>query len=86
MNGVTLPGWDRLRHGGLLLDPPRLRGLEPHIPQTLSYYLEQELRRRTAAVTEGEAEAAEFVLFVLQQICGFGPDSGAWRRGPQLGA
>ena len=25
MSTTALPGWDRLRHGGLLLDPPRLQ-------------------------------------------------------------
>ena len=25
MSAASLPGWDRLRHGGLLLDAPRLQ-------------------------------------------------------------
>jgi hypothetical protein len=65
-------GWDRLRHGGLLLDPPRLRviaGSQPEKP--LSPHLEKELRRQVAQVQDGTLKAGEFATFVLQEICGF---------------
>src|SRR5690606_8319681 len=39
-------GWDRLRHGGLLLDPQRLSVLEEHLPPELSWHTDRELRRR----------------------------------------
>src|SRR5947208_1116961 len=43
--GATdLFGWDRLRHGGLLLDPPRLRIIHSSQPaRPLTSHLEKEL-------------------------------------------
>ena len=86
MNAVDLIGWDRLRHGGLLLDTPRLRRIAEHVPDRLLSYHEQELRRRVSATLDSGAEASDFVAFVLQKVCGFGPEIGDWQRGPQVGA
>ena len=58
LEGTTdLFGWDRLRHGGLLLDPPRLRIVAASQPAApLSSHLEKELRRQVAQVTGRHAE------------------------------
>ncbi len=86
MNGGELLGWDRLRHGGLLLDAARLRQVAAHEPATLSPYQERELRRQAGALLDGNANAADFIRFVLEEICGFTPAGGAWQRGTQIGS
>ncbi len=86
MNAHPLPGWDRLRHGGLLLDAPRLQAVAPLAPSALAGYHAEELRRQAAALLAGDTEASSFVAFVLERICGFAPGNGTWLRGPTLGA
>src|SRR2546426_462446 len=82
---VELIGWDRLRHGGLLLDPPRLRRLATAVPEPLSPAHEHELRRLAGAILDGSGNVPEFVTFVLDRICGFTSTSGTWQRGSQVG-
>ena len=85
MNGSELIGWDRLRHGGLLLDAPRLRKIAAHAPGPLSSWQEKELRRQAGALLDGSADRAGFARFVLEEICGFTAATGSWQRGPQVG-
>ena len=77
-------GWDRLRHGGLLLDAPRLREIAARQPEPLPAYLERELRQRAAAVLEGNGDVPNLVSFVLRKVCGFYENIGRWRRGNQV--
>jgi len=86
MSGSELIGWDRLRHGGLLLDASRLRKIAAHAPGPLSSWQEKELRRQAGALLDGSADRAGFVRFVLEEICGFTAATGSWQRGPQVGA
>ncbi len=86
MNAPELIGWERLRHGGLLLDAPRLRRVAEHLPEVLSSYGERELRRLATGILDGNASASDFVSFVLEEVCGFGPGTGTWQRGTQIGA
>ena len=80
-------GWDRLRHGGLLLDPPRLRIVASSQPAApLSSHLEKELRRQVAQVQDGTLKTGEFAAFVLQEICGFTAGIGTWSRGSAVSA
>ena len=80
-------GWDRLRHGGLLLDPPRLRIVASSQPAApLSSHLEKELRRQVAQVQDGTLKPGEFAAFVLQEICGFTAGIGTWSRGSAVSA
>lgn len=84
---ATLFGWDRLRHGGLLLDPPRLRAIAASQPtQSLWPHLEKELRRQIAQVQDGTLKAGDFAAFVLGEICGFTAGIGTWQRGSGVGA
>ena len=76
-----LPGWDRLRHGGLLLDGKRLAALASRVPALLDAWTERQLRQRAAAVQNDSAEASPFVSFVLEQVCGLDASTGAWARG-----
>lgn len=85
MSTAELIGWDRLRHGGLLLDPPRLRRVAEHVPDHLPPFTERELRQLASAVIEGAGDAPEFVTFVLETVCSFTAASGAWQRGSQVG-
>lgn len=78
-------GWDRLRHGGLLLDPARLRQIEEHVPGPLSHWQERELRRRVGLLQSAAEKPSDFVAFVLQEICGLDHRTGSWQRGSQLG-
>jgi hypothetical protein len=86
VSSVTLTGWERLRHGGLLLDPPRLRRVAEHEPNALSSFHERALRQRAAGVIDGSASVPDFVSFVLETLCGFTADGGTWQRGAQVGA
>jgi hypothetical protein len=86
MNTHPLPGWDRLRHGGLLLDAPRLSAVARLTPSPLNGYHAEELRRQAAALLAGDADASAFVAFVLERVCGFAPGNGTWLRGHALGA
>ncbi len=82
-----LKGWERLRHGGLLLDPTRQRLVSSHEPPALSRYHADTLRRLLSSTTStSTAETSTFVTFVLEIICGFGAGTGAWQRGSQIGA
>jgi hypothetical protein len=83
---TELQGWDRLRHGGLLLDAPRLRRLAEHVPDPLPFHVEKEFRQRAAATVDGNGDVPGFVAFVLERVCGFAPGAGAWQRGSQVGA
>lgn len=84
MSGLELSGWDRLRHGGLLLDPQRLGEMARLSPEPLTEFHERELRRYGAAVLDGSAEIPAFVSFVLEKVCGFSDINGTWKRGPNV--
>jgi hypothetical protein len=86
MNGCTLPGWDRLRHGGLLLDAKRLQVVAQLEPSPLPPQHEQDLRRAAAAALAADGDPSTFVAFVLEKVCGFVAGQGTWLRGPNLGA
>ena len=85
-----IPGWAQLRHGGLLLDGPRLHSLAGYVPGALEEHVERRLRQRTAANlgsfddSGGTAATSQFVTFVLEEVCGFGGISGSWQRGSQV--
>jgi len=81
-----LLGWDRLRHGGLLLDPPRLRRLAEYVPPPLPSFDERELRRLASTILDGRADVPQFMTFVLTKVCNFTGDNGIWLRGSQIGA
>ena len=81
---AALPGWDRLRHGGLLLDGARLASLSRPAPAPLGGWTERQLRQRANAMLDGSGEASPFVAFVLEQVCGLDAATGTWRRGSQV--
>ena len=62
-----LPGWERLYHGGLLLDATRLTALSRSVPGPLDDRIERQLRRRASVVwdvgSDGSA-ISSFVAFV----------------------
>ena len=90
--GESIPGWNQLRHFGLLLDGPRLLALREHVAEPLDERVEERLRQRSAAVLSGgvdgsgTSDASEFVSFVLERVCGFGPATGRWERGSRVPA
>lgn len=86
MNPNSLPGWERLRHGGLLLDTQRLQTVAQQRPPPIAPYHAQELRRAAAATLAGDGDATAFVTFVLEKVCGFGASTGSWLRGPNVGS
>ena len=86
MNGALVVGWDRLRHGGLLLDPPRLQVVAQLQPPPLPRAYAEELRRVAAAAQAGGGEVSDFVTLVLERICGFSIGQGTWLRGSGVGA
>lgn len=86
MSASELIGWDRLRHGGLLLDTQRLRDISTYDPGLLSSFHERELRRMAAAIVDGSGDVPAFVTFVLQNVCGFSDTEGTWQRGSSVPA
>ena len=79
-----LPGWDRLRHGGLLFDARRSAELRRFRPEPLPAPVEDELRRLGMSVRDtaaGDGAPSSFVTFVLTKVCGFSVRSGSWLRG-----
>ena len=84
-----IPGWDQLRHAGLLLDGQRLHSLAEYVPEALNQHVEQQLRRRATALMGGDdlggtSAISHFVSFVLEEVCGFGGPLGSWQRGSQV--
>jgi len=79
-----LVGWDRLRHGGLLLDPKRAGRFADEVRAPVGSYNERELRQLVAALPETKADIAAFGRFVLEEICGFTNGNGTWTRGPDV--
>ena len=48
-----LPGWDRLRHGGLLLDGTRHAALSRCVPGPLDEHTERHFPQRAGAILTG---------------------------------
>ena len=82
-----LPGWERLRHGGLLLDATRLTALSRSVPGPLDDRIERQLRQRAGAIwdvgADGSAKSS-FVAFVLEGVCALGASTGVWTRGNNI--
>ena len=79
-----MPGWERLRHGGLLLDATRLAALSQHVPGPLDDRIERQLRQRAGAMSEADRDGravSGFVAFVLEEVCGLDASTGDWTRG-----
>lgn len=88
---MSLPGWNDLRHGGLLLDAQRQSEIAASTDvHALDPWLESEARRRADLLREPGAASAgertEFVTFVLEDLCGFEPDDkgSRWLRGSRI--
>ena len=82
-----LPGWDRLRHGGLLLDGTRLAALSRWVPGPLDEHTERHLRQRAGAILNGGGDGgatSSFVAFVLEEVCGLDASTGTWERGSRV--
>ena len=83
-----LPGWDRLRHGGLLFDAARAAELAKFVPQEpLTGLVESRFRRLADALGDSKdpAAASRFVNYTLDEVCGFAR-SGGWTRGNEVPA
>ena len=90
---MSLPGWNDLRHGGLLLDAQRQSEIAASTStRALDPWLESEARRRADLLRDSGAastsERTEFVTFVLERLCGFEPDDqgSRWLRGSRIPA
>ena len=88
---MSLPGWNDLRHGGLLLDAQRQSEIAAFAePRVLNSWLESEARRLADRLRDTGAastrERTEFVTFVLERLCGFeASDAGdGWLRGSRI--
>ena len=78
---AIMPGWERLRHGGLLFDGTRLEQLSQFVPPTLDGYTEAQLRQRANAILDDTGERSRFVAFVMEGVCGLNGSTGNWTRG-----
>ena len=79
-----LPGWDRLRHGGLLLDPKRLEAVARSTPGPLDEHTERQLRQHASSMLDGDGDSSSFATFVLERVCGLDPSAGDWTRGSHV--
>ena len=88
----SIPGWNQLRHTGLLLDGPRLHSLVEYVPAELEGHHERRLRQRASAALsgvdggDGGPAVSEFIAFVLERVCGFDSAAGSWERGSRVPA
>ena len=88
----SIPGWNQLRHAGLLLDGARLHSLVEYVPAELEGHHERRLRQRASAVLsgvdggDGGPAVSEFIAFVLERVCGFDSAAGSWERGSRVPA
>jgi hypothetical protein len=73
-------GWSTLTHGGLLMDEKRLAKLAEYGPRSLSGYIEDDIRRKYLSFQERQMKPGEWIQWVLEKVCGFGPESGYWER------
>ena len=75
-----MPGWERLRHGGLLLDATRLTTLSRSVPGPLDGRIERQLRQRAGAIWDVDradrSGISAFVAFVLEEVCGLAASTG----------
>ena len=80
-----VPGWEHLRHGGLLLDATRLAALSRHVPGPSRRPCRDgscgSARARYRMQTRTAATISSFVAFVLEEVCGLDASTGAWTRG-----
>lgn len=77
-----LSWWNNLRHGGLLLDAPRLSELVKELPPPLWSYHQDLLRRHlTRFRDDPAANRTALITCVLESICGFTQSLGQWKRG-----
>ena len=82
-----VPGWERLRHSGLLLDATRLAALSRHVPGPLDDRTGRQLRQHAGAMSDADADSgaiSSFVAFVLEEVCGLDASIGAWTRGSNV--
>ena len=87
-----LPGWERLRHGGLLFDGTRLAELAAFAPPPLDPWAAGQLRQRATEFMSGatpdgggsSGDRSGFAAFVLERICGLDAAAGAWTRGSRV--
>ena len=80
-------GWERLRHGGFLLDARRLATLSRHMPGPLDDRTGRQLRQRVGAVSDADSDSGAvslFVAFVLGVVCGLDAFTGTWTRGSNV--
>lgn len=84
MSASELLGWDRLRHGGLLLDPVRSRRFADEARPPVGHHNERELRKRIAELSDTRSDVSAFARFVLENICGFTNGNGRWTRGTDV--
>ncbi len=88
---MSLPGWNDLRHGGLLLDAQRQGEISALAgPRVLNAWQESETRRHADRLRDARSastrDRTEFVTFVLERLCGFeASEAGAgWLRGSRV--
>lgn len=85
MNDDRFDWWNSLRHGGLLLDRPRLESLVPYDRPPLSDFEHDRFRRKLAQFQEDRSRhRADFIGYVLETIAGFSSGTGTWSRGSEV--
>ena len=84
MSASELAGWDRLRHGGLLLDPVRSRRFANEVRPPVGFHNEGALRQSIAGLSGTKKDVSAFARFVLEDICGFTNGNGHWTRGSDV--
>ncbi len=72
MSTLELEGWERLRHGGLLLDAQRQREVASHAPEPLPSFYERDLRKQASAKASAFPYTSRGLKFPAESLAGRG--------------
>lgn len=75
--------WESLKHGGMLIAPARVAAAFAEVPEPLSPWHADRLRREIVRAEAQTSDLADLLDVVLEQVCGF---TVGWFKGTRVGS
>ncbi len=75
--------WESLKHGGMLIAPARVAAAFADVPDPLSPWHTDRLRRELVRAENQKSDLADLLDVVLEQVCGF---TVGWFKGTRVGS